>query len=589
MFDDLARSVPLIGLAYAIGCIATGYYLVRLRTGSDVRQQGSGSSGATNAMRVLGRGAFAAVFAIDVAKGALAVALARWFDLGTVAVALAGVAVIAGHIWPAQLGFQGGKGVATAFGAALAFDAWIAIAALVIAGIAFVLGIRFVMAGLIGTTLAPIVALAAGRSGETVIGFALMAALVLLGHRRNIAGVLARHESVLRRDRNQPGWDGPAGRGPGKGQDFVTAVSVRARVRGGTEPNYVFRIATEPWEFEQIHRLNYTTFVEEIPQHSPNPDGSLVDKFHAENTYMICLHEDELVGMIAVRGNRPFSLDQKLPNLDELLPPATSICEYRLLSVAPGHRKGRVLCRSDGRGRPVLSGEGYDLALISGTTRQAKLYRHIGFEPFGPLVGTGDAVFQPMYLTLATAERRIIDLLSEPWGPVGQSEASREPAARKPVNSRTARTSTGSAGCQPAARPSPDLSSRAGRLCGRSDLASGRALRRDFHGDEGSAPEVDSGRPGRSADGDRYPGERRRLWPTLVAAGQRCRPVQRRVRRAAHRPRPAVRARLRTGQGAMGRALRSLRRGGCGPAQPAGELALGRPRRDIDRDAQRYP
>jgi len=218
VFDDLARSVPLIGLAYAIGCIATGYYLVRFRTGSDVRSQGSGSSGATNAMRVLGRGAFAAVFAIDVAKGALAVALARWFDLDTIAVALAGAAVIAGHIWPVQLGFQGGKGVATAFGAALAFDGWIALVALVIAGIAFALGIRFVMAGLTGTTLAPIAALVAGRSGETVIGFALMAALVLLGHRRNIAGVLARHEPVLRRSRSRPGGMNRQGAALAKGK-----------------------------------------------------------------------------------------------------------------------------------------------------------------------------------------------------------------------------------------------------------------------------------------------------------------------------------------------------------------------------------
>lgn len=218
MFDDLARSVPLIALAYAIGCVATGYYVVRLRTGSDVRQQGSGSSGATNAMRVLGRRAFAAVFVLDVGKGALAVAIARWFDLGTVMVAMAGMAVIAGHIWPAQLGFQGGKGVATAFGAALVFDAWIALAALLIAGIAFVLGIRFVMAGLIGTTLAPIVALAAGRSGETAVGFALMAVLVLLGHRRNIAGVLGHHESVLRRGPSRPGGVGRQGAALAKGK-----------------------------------------------------------------------------------------------------------------------------------------------------------------------------------------------------------------------------------------------------------------------------------------------------------------------------------------------------------------------------------
>ena len=47
------------------------------------------------------------------------------------------------------------------------------------------------------------------------------------------------------------------------------------------------KVATEAWEFEQIHRLNYQTFVEEIPQHPPNPEKKLVDKFHQENTYLI--------------------------------------------------------------------------------------------------------------------------------------------------------------------------------------------------------------------------------------------------------------------------------------------------------------
>jgi hypothetical protein len=49
-----------------------------------------------------------------------------------------------------------------------------------------------------------------------------------------------------------------------------------------------FKIATEDWEFEQIHVLNYKTFVKEIPQHSVNKEKILVDKFHADNSYCIC-------------------------------------------------------------------------------------------------------------------------------------------------------------------------------------------------------------------------------------------------------------------------------------------------------------
>jgi len=69
-----------------------------------------------------------------------------------------------------------------------------------------------------------------------------------------------------------------------------------------------YKIATEPREFELIHRLNYETFVEEIPQHAANPTGRLVDRFHDENTYVVCMNGDELTGMIALRGRRPFSL-----------------------------------------------------------------------------------------------------------------------------------------------------------------------------------------------------------------------------------------------------------------------------------------
>lgn len=169
----------------------------------------------------------------------------------------------------------------------------------------------------------------------------------------------------------------------------------------------VFKFASEDWEFEEIHRLNYRTFVEEIPQHQRSPSHRLVDKFHAENTYLICLAGRQLAGMLAARGNRPFSLDTKLPDLDAHLPAGRRVVEIRLLAIDKKFRGAR--------GGQVLSGilallwqhgveKGYDLAIISGTTRQLRLYQHLGFVPFGPLVGTGEAQFQPMYVTLETFE-----------------------------------------------------------------------------------------------------------------------------------------------------------------------------------------
>ncbi len=169
----------------------------------------------------------------------------------------------------------------------------------------------------------------------------------------------------------------------------------------------IFKFAAEDREFEQIHQLNYRTFVEEIPQHQASPTHRLVDKFHSQNTYLICLANQKVVGMLAARGNRPFSLDQKLPELDRHLPPGRSVCEIRLLAIDQRFRGSR--------GGQILSGllallwqhgveRGYDLAIISGTLRQAKLYRHLGFVPFGPVVGAGEATFQPMYVTLETFE-----------------------------------------------------------------------------------------------------------------------------------------------------------------------------------------
>lgn len=165
-----------------------------------------------------------------------------------------------------------------------------------------------------------------------------------------------------------------------------------------------YRIAKSA-DFEAIHRLNYETFVEEIPQHAPNAQRRLVDRFHDENTYAVCLAGGALVGMVCGRCQRPFSLDQKLPALDQWLPAHRKVVEIRLLAVKREYRKTSVffgLMQALSRHFIEL---GCDLAVISGTVRELKLYRHLGFVPFGDLVGTAEARYQPMYLTLAAFER----------------------------------------------------------------------------------------------------------------------------------------------------------------------------------------
>ena len=119
-----------------------------------------------------------------------------------------------------------------------------------------------------------------------------------------------------------------------------------------------FKVATEEWEFEQVHQLNYRTFVEEIPQHQASSTPRLVDKFHGENTYLVCLCGNQVVGMIAARGRRPFSLDQKLPDLDSYLPPGRRACG-EALSVrrpqGPGERCRSALAQHERRVKELVS------------------------------------------------------------------------------------------------------------------------------------------------------------------------------------------------------------------------------------------
>jgi glycerol-3-phosphate acyltransferase PlsY len=133
----MSEPATLLGLAivalvgYGIGSISSGYLVDKIYRNVDLRTVGSGSTGATNTFRTLGRGAGLLVAVFDILKGALAVLFAQFLftmdnDARHIAEALAAVGAVAGHCWPPMLQGRGGRGVATGFGALLfvATPAW---------------------------------------------------------------------------------------------------------------------------------------------------------------------------------------------------------------------------------------------------------------------------------------------------------------------------------------------------------------------------------------------------------------------------------------------------------------------------------
>ena len=112
----ILTSLLLLAIGYLLGSMPNGYLAGRWLKGIDLRQCGSGSTGATNVLRNVGKAPALVVFLLDVGKGALAVLLAKSFGLNDWVQVLAGLAALAGHIWPVWLGWKGGKAVATGLG-----------------------------------------------------------------------------------------------------------------------------------------------------------------------------------------------------------------------------------------------------------------------------------------------------------------------------------------------------------------------------------------------------------------------------------------------------------------------------------------
>jgi glycerol-3-phosphate acyltransferase PlsY len=184
----LTVRLVLFVVAYLLGSIPTAFLLVRLIGRGDVRAIGSGNVGATNALRAAGWRAALAVLAIDVAKGALAVALMRQAADAPAWAAAAGFAAVAGHCFPVWLSFSGGKGVATAVGA-FAMIAPAAVPAAAAVWLVVFVAARYVaLASVLAALALPVAAQWLVHPPRAVLGWcAATVAVVIWRHRANLA------------------------------------------------------------------------------------------------------------------------------------------------------------------------------------------------------------------------------------------------------------------------------------------------------------------------------------------------------------------------------------------------------------------
>jgi glycerol-3-phosphate acyltransferase PlsY len=183
---------------YLCGSIPFGFLLTRLAGAPDIRTIGSGNIGATNVLRTGRKWLAAATLFGDMLKGTAAVAISNVI-LGNDAAICAALGAFLGHLFPVWLGFKGGKGVATFIGLLLGFGLWAALAAFCVIWLAIAFASRYSsLAALIASAVTPAVLWWQGDRRIAAL-FVLLAALLWIMHRANIARLLSGTESKIGR------------------------------------------------------------------------------------------------------------------------------------------------------------------------------------------------------------------------------------------------------------------------------------------------------------------------------------------------------------------------------------------------------
>ncbi|MFD0670441.1 glycerol-3-phosphate 1-O-acyltransferase PlsY [Cohnella sp. GCM10027633] len=191
-------SIVAIVLGYLLGSISFSILFALWLRKIDIRQHGSGNAGATNTLRVLGKGPALCVFLLDFAKGSAAASIGYWLGDGNHWIpVLCGLAAIAGHNWPIFFRFKGGKGIATTVGALVV---WAFLPTLIagLTAIAIIALTRYVSLGsLVLAVLLPVLVAAFGNEAPFIWGASFVGAIAILRHRKNIVKLLNGTENKL--------------------------------------------------------------------------------------------------------------------------------------------------------------------------------------------------------------------------------------------------------------------------------------------------------------------------------------------------------------------------------------------------------
>ena len=191
----------ILFLGYLFGSFPSGYLAGRIAKGIDIRSLGSGSTGATNVLRHIGKRAAITVFLLDVFKGVISILLAKYFLLNDSWQVAIGLSTLIGHIWPVWLNWRGGKAVATGLGIFLGLSWQVGIATLGIFILMIVLFRIVSLASLSAALALPLIMFISFKSSSFSLPFLMISllamTLVIWRHRDNIIRLIKGKEPKI--------------------------------------------------------------------------------------------------------------------------------------------------------------------------------------------------------------------------------------------------------------------------------------------------------------------------------------------------------------------------------------------------------